>query len=1275
MNLFEAVENNNIEEVRKFLESGADVNAKDEDGNSPLHLVAEKGNKEIAELFIFKCADINADVNAVNENTETPLHKAAFYGKKKIVELLISHGADINARDKEERTPIVKTCMNPLGKLRDDYNPDYDPDYDPGFGTPNAEGWSNDYYPMDNFEKEAKEIIAKLLIAKGANVNTRDNRSFSPLHHASFEDLEAVAEMLIANGADVQAKNWRSETPLHLGVEEGQWRVTNLLISKGADVNAKDKAEITPLLLAVDKRHKEIAELLIAKGADVNAKDENENTPLHCAAFSGCTKIAELLVSNGADVNAKDENGSTPLHDAATLGHKEMAGLLISHGADINARDKEEMTPLHRAVDKRHKEIAELLIAKGADVNAKDEDENTPFHYAAFSGCTKIAELLVSNGADVNAKDKAEITPLHRAVEKSHKEIADLLIANGADVNTEDDIAADLQEPLEEKSQAPKKQPGFFRQVAGYFWGERDELSSNTSFKDGVYLIFIAMVFCSMVLWDKGQPLFIIPCALVILVSFLNKFWVNTGIIAAILIIDGYFFAQSWPQFWYMHVILQWMGVFYLFKCFMAGKFSKGSLVTDSKEDSEVSEEAVNDLAQKIAWSITQSEIDKGNLKVSDEAGVNRTHVNEAASVLLANAATFFNTIGEQKASLKYQLEENAKVFLQVAHLVEKDPTGILEGDNGKETHCSLAAKLLRDAAVFIQNVGEQNDYLTDRMEEKAKVFLQVADLVETSPQAKIGDEADVGESHSSEDEDFKAVLLGAENGDAFAQFMLGARYASGDGVEQSDEEHLKWWLRSAENGYAQAQYEIGLKYDFGHGVEHSDEEAVKWYRLAAEQGHAQAQNNLAAAYSKGEGVEQDHLLALKWYKLSAEQGDELAQLTMGFMYSNGQVVDQDMDEALKWYRLSAEQNCAPAQVDLGFMYAAGHGVVPDFVEAYKWLLLAEANGYNGVMLEKKDQVKSMLEEEMSIEQIEEAKRRIREWMGNKGESEKDREGVTLGNHWACFDDNIDLDKFCMEIAKTEEYVTGEKVEVKDENGEIKPGQIILAKTHPKTDLRGLVVIANETDDNGEAVGKIMTAYPFASKGIKYKADIESINEHEGGLEALITIGLESGPLLTFFDTFYFKNKSLYQVGETYEFNLSAFAYKLEMTGPYVMDLDVPPESKAPQDPKQKEEERHWNFPLQESLKVDIGRMTGIFPVHDEDDDHFFQGRLKNISTFNVGDLKFYAMEMVVVSCLPDNEEVVIPIYAKESLLRKGKIPVKGSRLSGIIWLQGYLAN
>ena len=83
----------NIEAVKKTLADGADVNAKDEDGRTPLLHAAYQGNKEIAELLLAN----GADVNAKNEVDTTPLHHAALYGHKETVELFITNGADVNA--------------------------------------------------------------------------------------------------------------------------------------------------------------------------------------------------------------------------------------------------------------------------------------------------------------------------------------------------------------------------------------------------------------------------------------------------------------------------------------------------------------------------------------------------------------------------------------------------------------------------------------------------------------------------------------------------------------------------------------------------------------------------------------------------------------------------------------------------------------------------------------------------------------------------------------------------------------------------------------------------------------------------------------------------------------------------------------------------------------------------------------------------------------------------------------------------------------------------
>ena len=102
--LFKAVKNRDIQEIKTLISMGVDINTKDKKvGNTALMYAVNRGYPKIVSLLISH----GADVNTKNKNGKTPLMVATISGYPKIVSLLISHGADVNAKDKRKVTPLM----------------------------------------------------------------------------------------------------------------------------------------------------------------------------------------------------------------------------------------------------------------------------------------------------------------------------------------------------------------------------------------------------------------------------------------------------------------------------------------------------------------------------------------------------------------------------------------------------------------------------------------------------------------------------------------------------------------------------------------------------------------------------------------------------------------------------------------------------------------------------------------------------------------------------------------------------------------------------------------------------------------------------------------------------------------------------------------------------------------------------------------------------------------------------------------------------------------
>jgi ankyrin repeat protein len=97
------INHNALFELMKFLVAhGASVNDYDDEGNTPLHLAAEKGHAD----FILFLIEIGADINAKDREGSTPLLLAMKNKRHEVALVLISKNAEINAEDRDKRTAL-----------------------------------------------------------------------------------------------------------------------------------------------------------------------------------------------------------------------------------------------------------------------------------------------------------------------------------------------------------------------------------------------------------------------------------------------------------------------------------------------------------------------------------------------------------------------------------------------------------------------------------------------------------------------------------------------------------------------------------------------------------------------------------------------------------------------------------------------------------------------------------------------------------------------------------------------------------------------------------------------------------------------------------------------------------------------------------------------------------------------------------------------------------------------------------------------------------------
>lgn len=428
----DAMMREDVAEVRRLIQLGADVNATQADGATALHWAAYHRDEDMAEFLLSS----GANPAIANRNGSTPLWLAANQGDAGLIEVLLEGGADANEQLPLGRRPLmlaarsgVVDAVNVLLAAGAD---------------PNASETERGTTALMQAADQGHTDVMGALIAQGANVAATS----APV----FRDGRSAA---LGNSEDPRDSVRRQVIAIHCEDENPDLTALRGLVSESSaqvwtDLVASEP-ELTVENICSNVRRGALGFVNTGNGGGFGQRPEREPdggelTSLVYAARSGAIDAAQVLLDAGADVNQVTRYGWTPLLAATQNRNYQMAQFLIDNGADVNYANKGGWTPLYLATDNRnveggdyptrepdmdHLDYIRILLEEGANPNARliestetrtvftnqwlNEEGATAFLRASQSGDVPLMQLLLEYGADPHINTKLGVTPLAAA--------------------------------------------------------------------------------------------------------------------------------------------------------------------------------------------------------------------------------------------------------------------------------------------------------------------------------------------------------------------------------------------------------------------------------------------------------------------------------------------------------------------------------------------------------------------------------------------------------------------------------------------------------------------------------------------------------------------------------------------------------------------------------------------------------------------------------------------------------------------------------------------
>ena len=403
--LQDAAARGDLEKVRALVQASPGTISARVDGTTALHEATRGGHVEVVKFLVAN----GANVNALNFSGLTPLKLALGYQRANIAEYLRTHGGLEKAPTSAPPVSRVAVATNvvppsvvspapPLFSSAPAAVPKTQPPSTPTNSASEAAATNKPpserelmqvLYPIHEAARVGDVDQIKFLFKTSPDlIDATDEKGLTPLHTAAANRQFKAADTLLSLRAKVNARADSGLTPLHVAVRQSDLGMAGLFLTNRATVNARDNFDNTPLLLAVQSANSENVDQQFVVGKKFGMTNWG-------GFLIQQLQMVQLLVANRAEVNVRNRAGATPLSEAARVGNEPVVNVLLQAGADPNGIESAtSVTPLHLAAARGNAAITEALLRRRATVDAADARGETPLCYALREGHTNTAALL-----------------------------------------------------------------------------------------------------------------------------------------------------------------------------------------------------------------------------------------------------------------------------------------------------------------------------------------------------------------------------------------------------------------------------------------------------------------------------------------------------------------------------------------------------------------------------------------------------------------------------------------------------------------------------------------------------------------------------------------------------------------------------------------------------------------------------------------------------------------------------------------------------------------